>query len=88
MEALDKQYADVLSPLKESMAPKKFGLKYVQKLAKRNTCAYVVPDEVSLISGKTVFRVFDTLFKISLLFPARSSFEFLEENARHPASQG
>jgi hypothetical protein len=29
------------------MTPKKFGLKYVQKLAKRNTCAYVVPDEVS-----------------------------------------
>ena len=48
VEALDKQYADVLSPLKESMGPKKFGLnKYVQKLAKRSTCAYVVPDEVS-----------------------------------------
>ncbi|MCI50488.1 hypothetical protein A2U01_0071732, partial [Trifolium medium] len=27
------------------MTPKKFGLKYVQKLAKRSTCAYVVPDE-------------------------------------------
>lgn len=47
VEALDKQYADVLAPLKESMTPKKFGLKYVQKLAKRSTCAYVVPDEVS-----------------------------------------
>ena len=47
VEALDKQYGDVLAPLKESMAPKKFGLKYVQKLAKRSTCAYVVPDEVS-----------------------------------------
>ncbi|KDO81125.1 hypothetical protein CISIN_1g021736mg [Citrus sinensis] len=35
VEALDKQYADVLSPLKENLAPKKFGLKYVQKLAKR-----------------------------------------------------
>lgn len=46
MEALDKQYADVLAPLKDSMAPKKFGLKYVQKLAKRSTCAYVVPEEV------------------------------------------
>ena len=30
------------------MGPKKFGLnKYVQKLAKQSTCAYVVPDEVS-----------------------------------------
>ncbi|KAH9690466.1 Pesticidal crystal cry8Ba protein [Citrus sinensis] len=36
VEALDKQYADVLSPLKENLAPKKFGLKYVQKLAKRS----------------------------------------------------
>ncbi len=47
MEALDKQYADVLAPVKENMAPKKFGLKYVQKLAKRSVCPYVVPDEVS-----------------------------------------
>lgn len=47
MEALDKQYADVVSPLKENLAPKKFGLKYVQKLAKRSVCAYTVPDEVS-----------------------------------------
>ena len=46
VEALDKQYADVLSPVKENMAPKKFGLKYVQKLAKRSVCPYVVPDEV------------------------------------------
>lgn len=46
VEALDKQYADVLSPLKENLAPKKFGLKYVQKLAKRSVCAYTVPDEV------------------------------------------
>lgn len=47
METLDKQYADVLAPLKENIGPKKFGLKYVQKLAKRSVCAYVVPDEVS-----------------------------------------
>lgn len=46
MEALDKQYTDVLAPLKENMAPKKFGLKYVQKLAKRSVCPYTVPDEV------------------------------------------
>lgn len=46
VEALDKQYADVLAPLKENLAPKKFGLKYVQKLAKRSVCSYAVPDEV------------------------------------------
>ncbi|PKI40415.1 hypothetical protein CRG98_039192 [Punica granatum] len=36
VEALDKQYADVLLPLKDHLTPKKFGLKYVQKLAKRS----------------------------------------------------
>lgn len=48
MESLDKQYADVLSPLKDNLTPKKFGLKYVQKFAKRSVCSYTVPDEVSL----------------------------------------
>jgi len=48
IEALERQYADVLAPLKDSMTPKKFGLKYVQKLTKRNSlCPYTVPDEVS-----------------------------------------
>lgn len=47
IEALEKQYADVLAPLKDSMTPKKFGLKYVQKLAKRSSvCPYAVPDDV------------------------------------------
>ncbi|CAL5189488.1 unnamed protein product [Lathyrus oleraceus] len=60
VEALDKQYADVLAPLKESMTPKKFGLKYVQKLAKRSTCAYVVPDEVGILLN-SLKRMLDTL---------------------------
>lgn len=46
MEALDKQYADVLLPLKDALTPKKFGLKYVQKLAMRNSMSpYIVPEE-------------------------------------------
>lgn len=49
METLDKQYADVLSPLKENLTDKIFGLKYVQKIAKRNVAAYFVPEEVILI---------------------------------------
>ena len=56
VEALDKQYADVLSPLKENLAPKKFGLKYVQKLAKRSICPYVVPDEVKLPPSLSVIH--------------------------------
>ncbi|XP_022734370.1 uncharacterized protein LOC111287412 isoform X3 [Durio zibethinus] len=49
VEALDKQYADVVSPLKENLAPKKFGLKYMQKLAKRSVCSYTVPDELGIL---------------------------------------
>ncbi|XP_019455624.1 PREDICTED: uncharacterized protein LOC109356653 isoform X1 [Lupinus angustifolius] len=60
VEALDKQYADVLSPLKESMTPKKFGLKYVQKLAKRSTCAYAVPDELGIFLN-SLKRMLDIL---------------------------
>lgn len=40
VEALEKQYADVLAPLKENLTPKKFGLKYVQKLSNVPKDAY------------------------------------------------
>lgn len=49
-EALDKQYADVLSPLKDNLTAKVFGLKYVQKIAKRTVNVYFVPDEVNFYS--------------------------------------
>lgn len=49
-EALDKQYADVLSPLKDNLTAKVFGLKYVQKIAKRTVNVYFIPDEVNLSS--------------------------------------
>ncbi|MCI25624.1 plant/MNA5-17 protein, partial [Trifolium medium] len=42
------------------MTPKKFGLKYVQKLAKRSTCAYVVPDEVGILLN-SLKRMLDIL---------------------------
>jgi hypothetical protein len=60
VEALDKQYADVLAPVKENMAPKKFGLKYVQKLAKRSVCPYVVPDELGVLLN-SMKRMLDVL---------------------------
>lgn len=74
VEALDKQYADVLSPLKESMNPKKFGLKYVQKLTRRTAFSYVVPDEVSHVSQNFIvlldmyfFFNFCYLFQVGIL---------------------
>lgn len=44
---LEKEYAEVLSPLKENKIPKRFGLKYVQKFAKGNTPPYSVSTEVT-----------------------------------------
>ncbi|KAK1277236.1 hypothetical protein QJS04_geneDACA019627 [Acorus gramineus] len=59
--ALEKQYADVLAPLKDNLMPKKFGLKYVQKLAKRNSVdPYTVPDELGTLLN-TMKRLLDVL---------------------------
>ncbi|GMI89641.1 hypothetical protein like AT4G24610 [Hibiscus trionum] len=60
VEALDKQYADVVSPLKENLAPKKFGLKYMQKLTKRSVCSYTVPDELGILLN-SMKRMLDVL---------------------------
>ncbi|XP_010530236.1 PREDICTED: uncharacterized protein LOC104806846 [Tarenaya hassleriana] len=60
VEALDKQYADVLSPLKENITPKKLSFKYVQKLTKRSVCAYVVPDELGILLN-SMKRMLDIL---------------------------
>ncbi|XP_065876247.1 uncharacterized protein [Euphorbia lathyris] len=60
IEALDKQYADSLSPLKDSLVPKIFGLKYVQKLAKRTGEIYVVPHELGVLLN-SMKRMLDVL---------------------------
>lgn len=90
VDALEKQYADVLLPLKENLAPKKFGLKYVQKLAKRSVCQYIVPDEVSWPSQilvVTFWYAYAFVLKFWFCFSAWNSFEFHEEDARCIAPQ-
>lgn len=47
VESLEKQYSEVLSPLKENTMPIKFGLKYVQKFAKGHGCPYNVTSDVN-----------------------------------------
>lgn len=47
IETLDRQYADVLSPLKENIMPIKLGLKYVQKITKGTVTPFAVCKEVS-----------------------------------------
>lgn len=70
LEALDKQYADVLQPLKDILTPKKFGLKYVQKITKWNSYPYTVPKEVncSVSTLKTIILPFFLLVLLLLLF--------------------
>ncbi|KAJ4714529.1 Pesticidal crystal cry8Ba protein [Melia azedarach] len=60
VEDLDKQYADVLSPLKDNLTNKVFGLKYVQKIAKRNVNVYFVPDELGILLN-SMKRMLDVL---------------------------
>ncbi|XP_020581808.1 uncharacterized protein LOC110025591 isoform X2 [Phalaenopsis equestris] len=61
IEALERQYANVLAPLKHALTPKKFGLKYVQKLAKcSNLRPYAVPDELGVLMN-SIKRLLDVL---------------------------
>ncbi|KAM7523795.1 hypothetical protein LguiA_013697 [Lonicera macranthoides] len=60
VEILDKNYADVLSPLRDNMIPIKLGLKYVQKIAKGNVCPYTVPDELGILLN-SMKRMLDVL---------------------------
>ncbi|KAL7143913.1 hypothetical protein ABFS83_08G223200 [Erythranthe nasuta] len=60
VESLEKQYAEVLSPLKESTMPMKFGLKYVQKFAKGNTPPYNVSTELGVLLN-SMKRMLDIL---------------------------
>ncbi|TYI56811.1 hypothetical protein E1A91_D11G237900v1 [Gossypium mustelinum] len=48
IKALERQYADVLGPLKDGLAPKIIG-KYVQKFTKGTAVIYVVPDELGVL---------------------------------------
>ncbi|KAK6237922.1 hypothetical protein QUC31_003391 [Theobroma cacao] len=48
IKALERQYADVLAPLKDSLAPKIFG-KYVHKFTKGTASIYIVPDELGIL---------------------------------------
>ncbi|KAH7293968.1 hypothetical protein KP509_28G050300 [Ceratopteris richardii] len=59
--ALEKQFADVLNPLKDVMVPKKFSIQYVQKLTRRRTLAiYSVPNQLGIFLN-TIKRLLDVL---------------------------
>ncbi|XP_022775011.1 uncharacterized protein LOC111316996 [Durio zibethinus] len=57
-KALERQYADVLAPLKDSLAPKIFG-KYLQKFTKGIAGTYIVPDDLGVLlnSMKRILNV-------------------------------
>ncbi|CAK9199091.1 unnamed protein product [Sphagnum troendelagicum] len=59
--ALEKQYAEVLSPLKDAMVPKKFSLQYMQKLTRRGSITiYSVPSQLGVMLN-SMKRLLDTL---------------------------
>ncbi|CAI9111124.1 OLC1v1011265C1 [Oldenlandia corymbosa var. corymbosa] len=60
VETMEKQYADVLSPLKEHSMPIKLGIKYVQKISKGNQSAYSVSTELGIFLN-SMKRVLDVL---------------------------
>ncbi|XP_022863818.1 uncharacterized protein LOC111383866 [Olea europaea var. sylvestris] len=60
VESLEKQFAEVLSPLKESTMPMKLGLKYVQKFTKGNSTPYVTPNELGILLN-SMKRMLDVL---------------------------
>ncbi|CAI0419907.1 unnamed protein product [Linum tenue] len=58
IDALEKQYVEVLTPLKDSLGPKFFG--FVQKLAKRTGDIYFVPEELGVLLN-SMKRMLDVL---------------------------
>ncbi|KAF4350413.1 hypothetical protein F8388_004661 [Cannabis sativa] len=48
-EAVEKQFNDVLAPLKDNLTNKILGHKYVQKLSKGTINIYLVPDELGVL---------------------------------------
>lgn len=81
IESLEKQYTDVLSPLKEYSAFRK----YVKKIAKGSVCPYVVSSEVwYFLSFHLNLFPFSLGTKISSLVPpflGRYCLEFYEKDA-------
>jgi hypothetical protein len=85
IESLEKQYGDVLAPLKDCIAPKKFGLKYVQKLTKRNSVGpYTVPEDVSFVVELLVhiYLNFKSYYLTPYLLSAGHSPEYNEKTIR------
>ncbi|KAL6558737.1 hypothetical protein OROMI_019087 [Orobanche minor] len=60
VESLEKQYAEVLAPLRESTMTMKFGLKYVQKITKGHGGPYNVSAELGVLLN-SMKRMLDTL---------------------------
>ncbi|KAL2652043.1 hypothetical protein R1flu_020171 [Riccia fluitans] len=61
ISAIEKQYSDVLTPLKDVMITKKFSIQYMQKLTRRRSiCLYSVPSQLGVMLN-SMKRLLDTL---------------------------
>ncbi|OMO73001.1 hypothetical protein COLO4_27342 [Corchorus olitorius] len=72
IKALEKQYADVLVPLKDSLAPKIIG-KYVQKFTKGTVATYIVPDELGVLLNSMKRMLYALHSKIESQFKSWNS---------------
>ncbi|KAL6277294.1 hypothetical protein ACE6H2_020895 [Prunus campanulata] len=61
VEALDKNYGDVLSPLKDNLTNKILGFKYVHKLSRQGRNMYSVPNELGILFN-SMKRMLDVLW--------------------------
>ncbi|KAM1181934.1 hypothetical protein ACFX19_000492 [Malus domestica] len=61
IEALDRHYDDVLSPLKDNLTNKTLGFKYVQKLSRQSISTYSVPNELGILLN-SMKRTLDVLW--------------------------
>ncbi|PQP92979.1 uncharacterized protein Pyn_10294 [Prunus yedoensis var. nudiflora] len=61
VEALDKNYGDVLSPLKDNLTNKILGFKYVHKLSRQGGNMYSVPNELGILFN-SMKRMLDVLW--------------------------
>uniref|UniRef100_A0A7N0UW01 Uncharacterized protein n=1 Tax=Kalanchoe fedtschenkoi TaxID=63787 RepID=A0A7N0UW01_KALFE len=58
--SLEMQYADVIAPLEEIIKPRRFSLKYIQKLSQRSVPCYTVSDDLGILLN-SVKRMLEVL---------------------------
>lgn len=76
---LEKQFADVIAPLKDFLVPKKFGLQYMQKLTRRQKpVIYNSPTQVHHYDFITLFSLAQLVLSLLQISYVAISIELTE----------